>query len=82
MIDIYQDVFDKTYQTILVALENRSKKADFSIQNIKGELLSFYRYDGLDWTGRGETKQAENDGAILAYEVFIERYEKEHSTNN
>jgi len=77
MIDLYEKIVDNTFDVVLMTLENRRDIDDFSLENIKKELESYYKYDGLDWTGRGDTKQAEIDGTIMAYQVFIDKLEKE-----
>lgn len=81
MIDLYQTILDDTFDVVLKTLYERRKLNDFSFENIKKELESYYKYDGLDWTGRGETKQAEIDGTIMAYQVFIDKIEKEEKNN-
>jgi hypothetical protein len=76
MIDLHEQIFDETYEIILKALKARSQNPDFSCEKTKMELESFYKYEGLDWTGRGDIKQAEIEGTILAYESFIMRLER------
>lgn len=73
MTELYEKISDENFELILRSLEERSKMPDFTLQNIIGELDSLYKYEGLDGEGRGEVKQAELEGSILAYEVFIDR---------
>ena len=77
MIKIYEEIFDSTYETLLFAFKDRAKTTP--IEQFKCELESYYKYDDLNWTGRSDTKQAEIDATILAYEVFISRSKKEKS---
>lgn len=74
MDDLYQQIYDDTYEGILNSLQTRSKNIDFSFNIVKEELDSLYKYEGLGWTGRGDLKQAEIEGTILAFEVFIMQY--------
>ena len=76
MIDIYQEIFDNTFEAVLRTLDERAKRQGLTYIEAEHELESIYRYDGLDWGGRGEMKQAENDGTILAYQVFIDKNKK------
>jgi len=71
--DFYEQLFDEQYEIILASLEARALKAGFSLEQIENELESLYRYDGLDQDGRGTALQARNEGAILAYQVFLRR---------
>jgi hypothetical protein len=78
MIDLYEQISDDTYYAILKSLQTRSETQEFSLEKVKGELESFYKYEGLDWTGRGDVLQAQIEGSIMAFEVFIVQYEKEN----
>jgi len=69
---IYEDNYNDTYNN----LKNRSILSGFSIHDVKRELDSLYRYEDLDWTGRGEMKNMEIQGAIAAYQVFLNEWEK------
>lgn len=79
MNDLYEQLSDEKFEVTLHSLEERTNDHEFSIQNIKGELQSLYKYEGLDGEGRGEVLQAEIEGSILAFEVFIDKYEKENT---
>ncbi|NCD04568.1 MAG: hypothetical protein EOL97_00455 [Spirochaetia bacterium] len=75
MDELYQQISDDTYNSILTTLETRYNELQLSLTEIKEELDSLYKYEGLAWTGRGDYKQAEIEGTIFAYEVFISRHE-------
>jgi hypothetical protein len=75
MTELYEKIFNESFEGILRALQDRLEKSDFSIENVKAELNSFYKYEGLDWDGRGDIKQADIEGSIAAFEVFIAKYE-------
>jgi hypothetical protein len=72
---IEEEVFDNHYEITMKHLQQLSGKEGFDIHQIKGELLTLTKYEGLDWTGRGGIKEAEISGAILAYQAFIMRWE-------
>jgi hypothetical protein len=69
--DIYQQILDDTFETVLGTLKLRLLSDTFSLETVRNELDSLYKYEGLDWVGRGEVKRAEIEGTILAYQVFI-----------
>lgn len=73
---IEDEIFKTSYQETLTMLDLRSKTDTFDISSIKGELNSLYKYEGLDWVGRGEIKNSEISGSISAYQVFINQYLK------
>ena len=64
-------IFDDSYELTLAKLNSGAEKPDFQLDRVRNKLDALYKYEGLDWTGRGELKQAEISGAILAYQVFI-----------
>lgn len=68
-----EQVFDTSYEETLAALEIRSRSDSFSLEQIRNELRDLYKFEGLDWTGRGGLKQAEIGGTILAYQAFLHR---------
>ncbi|MGD1823525.1 MAG: hypothetical protein ACPKM0_12295 [Pleomorphochaeta sp.] len=76
MEELLEKICDDTFNVVLRTLEEKKHRDDFSLENIKKELESYYKYEGLDWTGRGDTKQAEIEGTIMAYQVFIDKIEK------
>jgi len=75
--DIYQQILDDTFEAVLSTLKLRLLSDTFSLETVKNELDSLYKYEGLDWVGRGEVKRAEIEGTILAYQVFINEQVKE-----
>ncbi len=74
MNDLFDSILDETFEAVLSTLEERARKADFELSLIERELSSLYDYDGLGWAGRGDVKQAEIEGSILAYQALILRY--------
>lgn len=79
MTDLYNKISDDSYEGILLSLKIRSKNEGFSLEKVKGELESLYRYEGLDQDGRGDVLQAKLEGSILAFEVFISDFEKDEN---
>lgn len=75
--DIYQQILDDTFESVFSTLKLRLLSDTFSLETVKNELDSLYKYEGLDWVGRGEVKRAEIEGTILAYQVFINEQVKE-----
>lgn len=74
---IEEKIWEDSYNDTLIMLERKSKMESFDIEYIKQQLCSLYEYHGQDWGGRGELKNAEIDGEITAYQVFIHNYEKD-----
>jgi hypothetical protein len=74
--NIEDQIFKKSYDETLAVLELKSLHASFEISDVHGELNTLYSYEGLDWIGRGEIKNSEISGAIAAYQVFINKFEK------
>ncbi len=70
------DIENTAYESMLKHLNSRSENDDFDIEQIRSELKTLEKYEGLDWTGRGSIKAAEISGHILAYQVFLMRYRK------
>lgn len=70
---VEDDAFDDTMKH----LEFVASQEGFDIQQVQEELKSIEKYEGLDWTGRGELKAAEISGTILAYQAFIMRYKED-----
>jgi hypothetical protein len=75
--DLYQKILDDSFDSVYSALKRRSALDTFSLETVKNELDSLYVYEGHGWVGRGEFKQAEIEGSILAYQVFLLEYGKE-----
>lgn len=82
MKDLHEQLSENNYVVVLRSLEERSKNTGFTIDMAKEELNSLYKYEGLDWDGRGDVLQAEIEGSILAYEVFISRNEDNNKSIN
>ncbi|MBK5201672.1 MAG: hypothetical protein JJE21_09135 [Spirochaetaceae bacterium] len=81
MTNLYEKISDDAYEGILRSLKIRSENTDFSLEHVKGELESLYKYEGLDGEGRGDVLQARLEGSILAFEVFISSFEKNNSAS-
>jgi len=71
--DIYQKILDTTYDETLASLELGLSDKNYSLTTIINELDNLHKFEGLDWIGRGELKQAEIEGRIWAYTAFINR---------
>jgi len=61
------------YNKTLAALELRLKKGETDMQEIKAEYEALCTYQGHGMNGRGFYKEAEIQGQIDAYQVFIFR---------
>lgn len=72
--DTYDKIFDQNFDDTLFQLTTRSEAPDFAIEDVNEELHHLYIYEGQDWGGRGELKQAEISGMILAYQAFLKRF--------
>ena len=71
--DIEQHVFDDSYEDTIAALEVRLKNGTITLDDAREELKHLCIYEGQDMVGRGELKQAEISGMIMAYQAFIMR---------
>ena len=78
---IEQHTLDTEYELMLKHLYFRSKQKNFSIEDIKMELEHLLIYQGQDWVGRGEIKNAEIQGHVYAYQIFLKRWRDEHDTD-
>ena len=76
-----QHTFDENFDLTLARLQAESRKPAFNIATIEGELSALYLYEGQDWDGRGELKHAEIEGSILAYQVFLRRWQENQSAS-
>ncbi len=76
---IEEQTLETAYETMLDQLTMRSKFAEFSIKEIESELHHLLIYQGQDWVGRGEIKNAEIQGHVYAYQIFIKRYKESHA---
>lgn len=67
-------LFNKNYEQALEHLKTRAGTRKLSRKEIENELDALYKYEGLDWAGRGELKRIEIESSILAYQVFLLEY--------
>jgi len=63
------DVYERT----LAILETRAAASGFDIAEVRAELEALQVYDGHGWVGRNAFKDAEIEGQIDAYQVFLYR---------
>ncbi len=77
---IEEQTLESEYDLMLEQLNYRAKLPSFSIEEIEGELRHLLIYQGQDWGGRGEIKNAEIQGQIYAYQIFIKRYKEKQSS--
>lgn len=75
---IESTILDKEYELMLNHLEVRSEMENFSIEDVRQELEHLLVFQGQDWVGRGELKNAEIQGHVYAYEVFLKRWRDRH----
>lgn len=73
---IESEILDKEFDRTLDYLALRASRTDFSLGEIEQELHYLYQYQGQGWVGRSAVKDAEIEGQIAAYQVFIARYKK------
>jgi len=73
-VSIEKQILEAEYESLLSQLEARAYFAGFSIEDVEMELQALLIYQGQDWGGRGALKNAEIQGHIYAYEVFLKRY--------
>ncbi len=71
---IEQQVLEEEYTLMLELLTERSSASSFDVEDIEQEYNYLLVYQGQDWGGRGEIKNAEIQGHIWAYEVFLKRW--------
>ena len=76
---IEQHTLETSYETMMDHLTMRTEFANFSIEEIESELHHLLIYQGQDWVGRGEIKNAEIQGHVYAYQIFIKRYKESHA---
>jgi hypothetical protein len=68
--DSSHEVFEQT----LAALERRAGEADFRLETIRAEYEALSVYQGHGMDGRSLFKEAELEGQIDAYQIFIHRH--------
>jgi hypothetical protein len=66
-------IYEKNYEVTLAHLEHQKNSSSYDRMDIEKELEALYIYEGQNWDGRGELKEAEIASAIAAYEVFLNR---------
>lgn len=69
-------IFDNSYTSTKENLIERIKKNLISREGVNAELDSLYKYEGLDWIGRGEIKNMSIQGSIAAYQVVLNRWDE------
>ena len=67
-------IFESNFDSTMQILETSAQDPAFTIERVRNELESLYKYEGLDWTGRGELKNAEIGGSIMAYQIFLKKW--------
>lgn len=69
----------RIYNQTLSTLEGRSKRSDFSRETVEAEYEALCVYQGHGMDGRNIYKDAEIEGQIDAYQIFIHRLGSESS---
>lgn len=75
---IEEHILEEEYQLMLDHLELRSRAPGFNIEDIRMEAEHLLIYQGQDWVGRGEIKNAEIQGHVYAYQIFLKRWNDRH----
>jgi len=68
-----EDYGHEVYQQTLATLEERMLRKDFTIKTIEAEYEALTVYQGHGMDGRNLYKEAEIEGKIDAYQIFIHR---------
>ncbi|RKX97111.1 MAG: hypothetical protein DRZ90_07320 [Spirochaetes bacterium] len=68
-----EDYTYEVYQQTLATLERRTTEADFNINTVKAEYKALTVYQGHGMDGRNLYKEAEIEGQIDAYQIFLHR---------
>ena len=71
---IEEHILETEYHHMLEHLEMRAKGPGFLIEDIEQEFEHLLIYQGQDWVGRGEIKNAEIQGHVYAYQIFLKRW--------
>ncbi|NLA91896.1 MAG: hypothetical protein GX842_00415 [Spirochaetales bacterium] len=79
MNQIEKQILEEEYQVMLDHLTFRSESPSFKIEEIEQEYHHLLIYQGQDWDGRGQVKNAEIQGHVHAYEVFLKRWRDKHN---
>lgn len=67
------DYAHEVYNQTLFALENRYARADFDLPTVEAEYEALTVYQGHGMDGRNLYKEAEIEGQIDAYQIFLYR---------
>lgn len=70
----YKDVFEKTYESLMV---DREQNPNLTIADLERLLESLYRRMGDDMGGRGDIMDAANSAEIAAVEIVIHDWKEE-----
>ena len=76
-----EDYAHKVYQQTLLILEERAVKIDFNIETIEAEYEALTVYQGHGMDGRNLYKDAEIEGQIDAYQVFLHRLRRNEAAD-
>lgn len=68
-----EDYAHEVYTRTLYALENRFARADFNLATVEAEYEALTVYQGHGMDGRNLYKEAEIEGQIDAYQIFLHR---------
>jgi hypothetical protein len=71
-----EEYADEVYERTMETLENRSRSGEFDIASIEAEYEALTVYQGHGWGGRNAFKDAEIEGQIQAYQIFLHRRKK------
>ena len=71
---IEQQTLDSEYELMLNLLTLRSEGPNFNIEDVELEFHHLLIYQGQGWGGRGEVKNAEIQGHVYAYQIFLKRW--------
>lgn len=75
------DYAHEVYTQTLSALEDRFARADFDLATVEAEYEALTVYQGHGMDGRNLYKEAEIEGQIDAYQIFLHRLQQEKSGN-
>lgn len=68
-----EDYAHQVYQQTLTSLEDRYLRDDFNLETIQAEFEALTIYQGHGMYGRSLYKEAEIEGQIDAYQIFLHR---------
>ena len=76
-----EDYAHRIYEQTLSSLADRAARGDFNLETLKAEYEALCVYQGHGMDGRNVYKDAEIEGQIDAFQVFIHRLELSDSAN-